>query len=455
MSVKQVFNTSAELDLPNVLPTLDLDFANSKTLDPRITFTRASGGSYVGADGLIKYAGVNEPRFDHDPSTGESLGLLVEESRTNKVGSGGYQWILPAGDGVRFNQEQDTLDVVAPDGTNKAAKFYVDGTETDPTGSIYVYAGYTSYTNTNVHTSSVWIKPELETRFRLTAHNQYASNTDGGINTSIDFEFDLSTSTGKVTYIESGGIDATVIPYPNGWYRCSITYYRNSTNPATSNYGVIVSPTTYYRAIEGSGTLFYLWGAQVEEGIFPTSFIPNTGIYKTRQPDSAIIIGKNFSDFYNPIKAESDGITLFVESRVPNPSLNWFRRLVSINYNNDGQYRIEMEYSGSIQRARTQTPETGQVVLANTQYVHPTKDFASVRAAFGVKYYSTALATNGGLVYSYSPQFTYSYPFSDVDRLYVGASTSGFESGRTNGCISSLKFWNQRLTNNQLITLTE
>jgi hypothetical protein len=67
MAVKQVFNTSAELDFPNVLPTLDLDFANSKTLDPRITFTRSSGGSYVGADGLIKYAGVNEARFDHDP----------------------------------------------------------------------------------------------------------------------------------------------------------------------------------------------------------------------------------------------------------------------------------------------------------------------------------------------------------------------------------------------------
>jgi hypothetical protein len=39
----------------------------------------------VGADGLIKLAGVNEPRFDHDPSTGESLGLLVEESRSNLV----------------------------------------------------------------------------------------------------------------------------------------------------------------------------------------------------------------------------------------------------------------------------------------------------------------------------------------------------------------------------------
>jgi hypothetical protein len=74
---------TTDLNYPEVRPTLDLNFARVKALDPRITFTRASGGSYVGADGLIKYAGVNEARFDHNPTTGESLGLLVEEQRTN------------------------------------------------------------------------------------------------------------------------------------------------------------------------------------------------------------------------------------------------------------------------------------------------------------------------------------------------------------------------------------
>jgi hypothetical protein len=53
MSVYRVGgNKSSQNVFPSVRPTLDLDFANSKTLDPRITFTRASGGSYVGADGL-------------------------------------------------------------------------------------------------------------------------------------------------------------------------------------------------------------------------------------------------------------------------------------------------------------------------------------------------------------------------------------------------------------------
>lgn len=62
---------------------LDMFFARTRTLDSRVTFTRASSGTYVDSNGLLKTATTNEPRFDHNPTTGESLGLLVEEQRTN------------------------------------------------------------------------------------------------------------------------------------------------------------------------------------------------------------------------------------------------------------------------------------------------------------------------------------------------------------------------------------
>jgi hypothetical protein len=71
------------------VPSLDLRFADNKTLGDAVdggslvTFTRASTGTYVGSDALIQTAATNEPRFDHNPTTGESLGLLVEEARTN------------------------------------------------------------------------------------------------------------------------------------------------------------------------------------------------------------------------------------------------------------------------------------------------------------------------------------------------------------------------------------
>ena len=79
---------------PQQRPTLNLNFAQSKILDPRITFTRTSTATYVDEDGFIKTADNDVARFDHDPVTGECLGLLIEEGRTNyfhgtQTGSGG------------------------------------------------------------------------------------------------------------------------------------------------------------------------------------------------------------------------------------------------------------------------------------------------------------------------------------------------------------------------------
>ena len=71
------------------VPSLDLRFADNKSLGDAVgggslvTFTRASSGTFVGSDGLIHTAATDVPRFDHNPTTGESLGLLLEEARTN------------------------------------------------------------------------------------------------------------------------------------------------------------------------------------------------------------------------------------------------------------------------------------------------------------------------------------------------------------------------------------
>jgi hypothetical protein len=72
-----------------VPPSLDLRFAESKSLvdavsgQQLITFTRASDGAVVNSAGQIEIVAANVPRFDHNPVTLESLGLLVEEQRTN------------------------------------------------------------------------------------------------------------------------------------------------------------------------------------------------------------------------------------------------------------------------------------------------------------------------------------------------------------------------------------
>jgi hypothetical protein len=68
-----------------VRPTFSRDFAGEKTLDngtgPAITFTRASNATFFDANGTLQTAANDTPRFDH--SGGSSLGLLIEEQRTN------------------------------------------------------------------------------------------------------------------------------------------------------------------------------------------------------------------------------------------------------------------------------------------------------------------------------------------------------------------------------------
>jgi hypothetical protein len=70
-----------------VRPTFSRDFAGEKTLNngtgPAITFTRASGATFFDANGVLQTAANAAPRFDHDPVTGASRGLLIEEQRTN------------------------------------------------------------------------------------------------------------------------------------------------------------------------------------------------------------------------------------------------------------------------------------------------------------------------------------------------------------------------------------
>jgi hypothetical protein len=71
------------------VPSLDLRFADNKSLVDAVTgaslvtFTRASSKTVTNSTGVRETVGIDVPAFDHSPTTGESLGLLVEEQRTN------------------------------------------------------------------------------------------------------------------------------------------------------------------------------------------------------------------------------------------------------------------------------------------------------------------------------------------------------------------------------------
>jgi hypothetical protein len=101
------------------------------------------------------------------------------------------------------------------------------------------------------------------------------------------------------TIISSGLISSSRIePFPNGWYRVSVTFTLTGVNTLYGFRLHIKSSSVSLTYLGDGASGFYAWGAQVEAGAFPTSYIPTQGSTRTRAADNARIIGKNFSEWY-------------------------------------------------------------------------------------------------------------------------------------------------------------
>ena len=251
------------------IPTLDLNFAKTKSLfdgrstKNKITFSRASSGTYIGADGLIKTATTNIPRFDHDPATGESLGLLIEEARTNTISNSDN----PSGTLIQGTFTRSLESVVSPRGiAEDVRKVEVSGS-----GAVLRFGPGASQGAINTtYSVSFWIK-----------------SVDGG--------------TGSIN-IDINDRNITEVQYTGEWTRIT----RSGGNRSD------VGHQFFDLSQRGSTTDFYIFGAQMEVGSFSTSYIPTSGSTVTRAADVAEITGTNFTSFYN----ESEG-TVFVETSTP------------------------------------------------------------------------------------------------------------------------------------------
>ena len=410
MTLKQIFNTSAELDYPTVLPTLDLDFANTKTLDPRITFTRASSGSYFGADGILKYAGVNEARFDHNPLTGESLGLLVEEQRTNIFTRGDIEGTV----GTPPIGMSGSLPVVSTDvfvGSNKISAKHTRGNNPD---NNVGYFGFGSHTLNIPYTASVYVYiPSSQSAnfsgksITLTSEGVGVVNATAFANTSI---FDR-------------------------WQRLVITY------TLTTGTGASI----VLRTNASSESFFYSDCWQLEQGPFSTSYIPSSnGSQFTRSADNAQITGTNFSSWDN----QSEG-SFSITSRINvSPVSAGVRGLEVSNGTENDRLEIGYWFSGGVTGIYIYTPFSGVAQYQTYPIITlpaTTKQIATYSTLSRSLSYVTSISS------SVNKFNAFRKPNYNV--LAIGKASS-VNSNYLNGTISRLTYYPKALPNSQLITLT-
>jgi hypothetical protein len=261
------------------VPSLDLQLADNKSLvdgvtgQNLVTFTRASSGTYVGSNGLIKTAATNEPRFDHNPTTGESLGLLVEEARTNLLLQSedlATTWTPGTGNVITVNTW------TAPDGTLTGDQFTVGTASTAPSQNVTVAAS-----------SSYTLSFYLNTLLTSSAFLRLRFSTLAGSTSAF---FNVST----LAFGTLNGItNPTVQRVGTNIYKLSVTYTYDAVS-AGSRAVAISSVTTDNGATADTGKIVAIWGMQYELGAFPTSYIPTTTATVTRAVDVASITGSNF-----------------------------------------------------------------------------------------------------------------------------------------------------------------
>jgi hypothetical protein len=205
---------------------------------------------------VLQTAASGTARFDHDPVTGESKGLLIEEQRTNLA--------LYSSDFSNWTNSSTTCETnvaIAPDGTLTADKIYATTSNTNH----FTFRSCT--TAGTVYTWSAYVKTAGDAYCVIHAHN---------INVSA---FQFSTGTFVTT---ASGVTTAVQNVGDGWYRISMTYTASSGNVYIGG-----SPSTGYTYAGDGYSGIYIWGAQLEAGAFPTSYIKTTSAQATRNEDEA------------------------------------------------------------------------------------------------------------------------------------------------------------------------
>jgi hypothetical protein len=399
--------------------SLNLQFAADKTLTarrgPTPTFTRASTATFVGSDGLIQSAAINQARFDHDPVTLACKGLLIEESRTNLLLRSeefdNASWTKVNG-AITINQ------AIAPSGATAADLFIPN------VGTALPYIQQNGATTiSTVYTWSVYLK--------AAGYSWVFMDAFDGSNHRTWFNL----TTGTIGTVESGNT-STITPVGNDWYRCTLTRSVASTNPACAVAAVSGNNGLNISANGTSG--LYLWGAQLEAGSFATSYIPTTTASVVRSADVCSITGSAFTGMFNGTEG-----TLFASFYTYGSS--GFGAVVTADPSSD-QGKIQIAKISPTQADLSIKDAANNVVFAYS----PASSLTTGLNKSALAYKSNdSIAT----VNNFSSALDTSVTLWTQTRLAIGNDSVG-SGRRINGSIASIRVYKKRLSLAKLQALT-
>jgi hypothetical protein len=376
----------------------------------------------------------------------ESLGLLVEESRSNLLTYS--EDFSSAWSYIGFSSQSLDSTYTNPTGNLGTRKLIEEVGNTNNQKVLYEYYDVSNVGGNNqIFSHTCFVKPIGNRHAQLQIHNA------GSPARAISVNFDLNNLNTPFSTSISGfasNVSYGVIPYPNGWYRLYVvgnTSSQDSDGTRLAFHIRIVndSGTTVYNGDGTSG--LYVYGAQTEIGAFPTSYIPTSGSTVTRTPDNVSMTGDNFSDWFN-----TDEGTLHMRISSTQGPQSGYPRLLMLtpagqNSQNNSLQFIHANNSVGLGFAIW---ENGTIRKGYGKNVTGPEDKENIVFAYKSDGDTSVYVDGNSLTNTISN--AYAQPV--FGRMGIGAYPGG-EGTTPRTTIESLVYYPTRLTNTQLQTLTK
>ncbi len=371
-----------------------------------LAWQNAGSGQYYFIDNVSVQEILEDdvPRIDY--STGEAA-FLLEPISTNLINysedfSG---WINTF--------STDTFGAISPSGLANATTLTDDGNG-GASANVRIQKNGISINATTVYTFSCFLKPNPNNIVEIKTANDDAIR--GGA-------FDLSTKTFTPLNSETGNIESL----SNNWYKVSVTWTSGSDTSIALRVG-------FPNIIRDGTNSFILWGAQLEELSYATSYIPTNGSIVTRAQESCVdatpTINSEEGVLYAEISALSDDLE--------------FRNICINDASTDNRVVIRYKNASNVinffLRSNNSTVINTDVSVSNIKDVN--------KVAFKYKSGDIKGYINGTQVLSDTDTFTFSFPLQELD------FNDGGNGGNFYGNTKDLKIYDKALTDEELTELT-